>query len=66
MSLHGPQWGSQSEGHMSFTTGLSATKAGVDLIKGALELLKRPDVDRSEIMARLLELQAWYWTPEAP
>ncbi len=42
---------------MSFTAGLSATKAGLDLIQRALELVKREDVDRSEVLARLTELQ---------
>ena len=43
---------------MAILEGLSATKAGFELIRGALELLKREDLDRHEIAARLLELQA--------
>jgi hypothetical protein len=42
---------------MSFTAGLTAAKAGHDLISRALELVKREDVDRNEVMARLTELQ---------
>jgi len=40
-----------------FTAGLSAAKTGFDLIKGVRELLKRQEVDPSEISSRLLELQ---------
>jgi hypothetical protein len=42
---------------MAIATGLSATKAGFDLIKGVREILKRPQVDAAEVSARLLELQ---------
>jgi len=42
---------------MAIAEGLRATKAGFDLVKGALELVKREDIDRSEVLARLLELQ---------
>jgi hypothetical protein len=42
---------------MSFTAGLSASKAGLDLIQRALELVKRDEVDTREVMARLTELQ---------
>jgi hypothetical protein len=42
---------------MAISEGLSATKAGFELVRGALELLKRQDVDRNEVTARLLELQ---------
>jgi hypothetical protein len=41
----------------AITAGLSVTKTGFDLIKGLRELLKRPDLDRGEILARLTELQ---------
>ena len=41
----------------SVTTGLSATKTAFELIKGAVDLLGRMDVDPSEVQARLLELQ---------
>lgn len=42
---------------MAIAEGLSATKAGFDLLKGALEMLKREQVDRQEVAAQLLELQ---------
>jgi hypothetical protein len=42
---------------MTIAGGISATKAGFDLIKGVRELVKRPDVDAAEVSARLLELQ---------
>ena len=42
---------------MEIAGGISATKAGFDLIKGIRELLKREKVDPQEISARLLELQ---------
>jgi hypothetical protein len=42
---------------MSIAIGISATKAGFDLIKSVRELVKRPDIDAGEISARLLELQ---------
>jgi hypothetical protein len=42
---------------MTIAAGLSATKTGFDLIKGVRELVKRPDIDASEVSARLLELQ---------
>ena len=42
---------------MSITGGLSATKTGFDLIKSAVELLKRENVDVHEVQARLIELQ---------
>src|SRR5258708_38813108 len=41
----------------SLATGLAGGKEGVDLIKIAVELLKRPGIDRNEIMSRLTELQ---------
>jgi hypothetical protein len=41
----------------AIASGLSATKTGFDLIKGVRELLKRPDIDTSEVLARLTELQ---------
>lgn len=42
---------------MTILAGLSATKTGFDLIKSVRELVKRQDIDASEISARLLELQ---------
>ena len=42
---------------MTIAGGISATKAGFGLIKGVRELVKRPEVDLSEVSARLLELQ---------
>jgi hypothetical protein len=42
---------------MSIPVGLSATKTGFDLIKSAVELLKRENVDVHEVQARLIELQ---------
>jgi hypothetical protein len=42
---------------MAIAAGLSATKTGFELIKGAVELLKRGSVDVHEIQARLIELQ---------
>ncbi|MEQ1945815.1 MAG: hypothetical protein ABL995_01410 [Bryobacteraceae bacterium] len=42
---------------MAIAEGLSATKAGFDLLKSALEMLKREQVDRQEVAAQLLELQ---------
>ena len=42
---------------MTIAGGLSATKTGFDLIKSVRELVKRPDIDASEVCARLLELQ---------
>ena len=44
-------------GTMTIAGGLSATKTGFDLIKSVRELVKRPDIDASEVCARLLELQ---------
>jgi hypothetical protein len=44
-------------GTMTIAAGLSATKTGFDLIKSVRELVKRPDIDASEVSARLLELQ---------
>lgn len=41
----------------AITAGLSATKTGFELIKAVRELLKRPQVDAGEILARLTELQ---------
>jgi hypothetical protein len=38
-------------------SGLSATKTGFELIKGVRELLKGPEVNTSEVLARLIELQ---------
>jgi hypothetical protein len=42
---------------MSIAVGLSATKAGFELIKSVRELVKRQGVDPGEVSARLLELQ---------
>jgi hypothetical protein len=42
---------------MSIAGGLSATKTGFDLIKSAVDLLKRETVDVHEVQARLIELQ---------
>jgi hypothetical protein len=42
---------------MTVAAGLSATKAGFDLIKGVREIFKHPEPDLGEISARLLELQ---------
>jgi hypothetical protein len=42
---------------MTIAAGLSATKTGFDLIKSVRELVKGPDIDASEVSARLLELQ---------
>src|SRR5262249_17469448 len=42
---------------MTLDGGISAVKTGFGLVKGAVELLKRPDVDAHEVSARLLELQ---------
>lgn len=47
-------------------TGLTATKTGLDLIKGVRELLKPEKVDRTAVQARLGELQeALYQAREA-
>src|SRR5688572_2536591 len=47
-------------------TGLTATKTGLDLIKGVRELLKPEKVDRTQIQDRLGELQeALYQAREA-
>jgi hypothetical protein len=43
---------------MTIATGLSATKAGFDLIKSLREVLGRPDVNPGDIQARLVELQS--------
>ena len=42
----------------AISAGLSATKSGFDLIKAIREILKRPEVDKGEVAARLLDLQA--------
>jgi hypothetical protein len=42
---------------MSIATGISAVKTGFELVKGVVEILKRPEVDAHEVSARLLELQ---------
>lgn len=42
---------------MAIAEGIAATKAGFDLVRRALELVKREDLNREEISARLLELQ---------
>jgi hypothetical protein len=39
------------------TGGLSAIKTGFDIAKGLVDLLKREEIDRSEIQSKLLELQ---------
>jgi hypothetical protein len=43
---------------MNIATGLSATKTAFSLVKGVTDLLKRPEVDHSEVLARLMELQS--------
>ncbi len=51
---------------IDIATGLSATKTGLELIKGVRELLKRPKVDPVEVLQRLNELQeALYQAREA-
>jgi DNA repair exonuclease SbcCD ATPase subunit len=42
---------------MSFRAGISASKAGLGLIQDVLGLVRREEVDRSEVLARLQELQ---------
>jgi hypothetical protein len=39
------------------TSGLSAIKTGFDLVRGLVDLLKQPEIDRSAIQSKLLELQ---------
>jgi hypothetical protein len=41
----------------AIASGLSAIKTGFELIKSVRELLKDPEVDTSEVLARLIELQ---------
>lgn len=51
---------------IDIATGLSATKTGLELIKGVRELLKRSKVDPTEVSQRLNELQeALYHAREA-
>jgi hypothetical protein len=42
---------------MSFIEGLTATKTGIGLIKSAVDLVRREEIDRNEVLARLTELQ---------
>jgi hypothetical protein len=42
---------------MSIATGISAVKTGFELVKGLVDILKRPDVDAHDVLARLVELQ---------
>lgn len=42
---------------MAIAEGLAATKTGFDLLKSVVELLRREDLDRNEVIQRLLEIQ---------
>ena len=42
---------------MSITSGLSAAKTGFELVRSVRELVRRPEIDASEVSARLVELQ---------
>src|ERR1035441_6232715 len=43
---------------MTIAMGVSATKAGFDLIKRLRDAIGRPDVDPGDVQARLVELQS--------
>lgn len=43
---------------MTIEGGISALKTAFSLAKGVTDLLKRPQVDASEVLARLMELQS--------
>jgi len=44
-------------GNLGIVEGIAATRTGFELIKSLRELVKRPETDASEVLARLLELQ---------